>query len=68
MPYIVVYTIGCPACNILEKKLKQKGLIYSIVDDPKIHAELGIVQFPEMSVNCGPRMKYTDAVKWINSL
>lgn len=68
MPYITVYTIHCPACIILEKKLQAKGLLYSVIDDEKTLQELGIEQFPQMSVNCGPRMTYKEAVAWINSL
>lgn len=30
---IVVYGNGCPKCNILTKKLDEKGIIYSKVDD-----------------------------------
>jgi predicted thioredoxin/glutaredoxin len=30
---IVVYGNGCPKCNILIKKLDEKGIIYSKVDD-----------------------------------
>lgn len=61
--YIVVYTIHCPACNVLEKKLQQAGMMYSIIDDEK---EMGhIEQFPMMVVDCGPRMNYKEALQWI---
>jgi hypothetical protein len=33
MDYVVVYTIHCPACNILEKKLAAAGIDYTVVDD-----------------------------------
>ena len=61
--YVVVYTIHCPACNILEKKLQKAGIEYSIIDDvekmPKIE------QFPMMSINCGPLMTLKEANQWI---
>ena len=61
--YIVVYTIHCPACNVLEKKLQQAGMMYSIIDDEK---EMGhIEQFPMMVVDCGPLMNYKEALQWI---
>ena len=30
--YVIVYTIHCPACNVLEKKLQKAGIDYGIVD------------------------------------
>ena len=63
MDYVVVYTIHCPACNILEKKLQKAGIEYSVVDD-ETKME-GIEQFPMMQVNCGPLMTLKEANQWI---
>jgi glutaredoxin-related protein len=63
MPYILVYTIHCPACNVLEKKLQQAGFLYSIVDDESEMQH--IKQFPMMSVNAGPLMTFKEANQWI---
>ena len=63
MDYVVVYTIHCPACNILEKKLQKAGIEYSAVDD-ETKME-GIEQFPMMQVNCGPLMTLKEANQWI---
>ena len=30
---VVLYSTHCPKCNILEKKLTQKGINFTIVDD-----------------------------------
>jgi glutaredoxin-related protein len=30
--YVIVYTIHCPACKVLEKKLQKAGIDYGIVD------------------------------------
>ena len=61
--YVVVYTIHCPACNILEKKLQKAGIDYSVIDD--VEKMNHIEQFPMMSVNCGPLMTLQEANKWI---
>lgn len=63
MPNIVVYTIHCPACNILEKKLQKAGIEYSVVDDET--KMTNIEQFPMMSVDCGPLMTLKEANQWI---
>ena len=41
MHYIVVYTIHCPACNILEKKLQNANLLYSVIDDREELTKMG---------------------------
>lgn len=65
---ITLYTIHCPACNILEEKLQKKGLVYETVDDIKILTELGLASlpFPLLQVNQEPIMKYKEAVIWVN--
>ena len=66
MESVFVYTIGCPQCNILEKKLTQKGIVYNAITDEAIFDELHIERFPMMSVNGGPLMNYKQAIAWIN--
>lgn len=63
MPNVIVYTIHCPACNILEKKLQKAGIEYSVVDDET--KMTNIEQFPMMSVDCGPLMTLKEANQWI---
>ena len=63
LDYVTVYTIHCPACNVLEKKLQKAGIAYGIVDD--IEKMPNITQFPMMSVNFGPLMTLKEANDWI---
>ena len=65
MHYILVYTIHCPQCNVLEKKLQQAGFTYSVMDDVAELEKMGIEQFPMMRVDCGPLMNFREANKWI---
>lgn len=67
MENITVYTIHCPACNILEKKLMSKNISYNIVDNENILKELKIEIFPMMSINNGPLLTYKEAREWVDS-
>ena len=66
MENVTVYTIGCPQCNNLEKKLQLKQVVYNTINDEKIFDELNINEFPMMSVNDGPLMNYKQAIAWVN--
>lgn len=66
MESVTVYTIGCPSCNILEKKLQLKQIAYNTINDEKIFDELNINEFPMMSINDGPLMNYKQAITWVN--
>lgn len=58
---IVLYTIHCVRCNILETKLNQKNIAYTKCDDMEKMKELGIKSAPYLSVN-GVLMDYTKAI------
>ena len=60
---VTIYTIHCPACNILEKKLTQANIPYEVFDD---ETQMGhIEQFPMLQVDDGPLMSLKEANKWI---
>lgn len=61
---IILYTIGCPACMVLEKKLNSHGISFLKVEDEKEFDRLGIVNFPVLSVN-GYLMDFDEAIKAI---
>lgn len=61
---IMLYTIGCPACNILEKKLIQAGIEYTTISDESTLQKAGIIQFPVLEVD-GIRYSLGDANKWL---
>lgn len=67
MESIYVYTIHCPACNVLEKKLQAKGIVYNIIDNEDILKNMNIETFPMMSINGGPLLNFKEAREWINS-
>lgn len=65
MDYIVLYTIHCPMCKVLEKKLDKAGIKYEMMDDQEKMIEMGMKQSPMMQVNCGPLMNFKEAMDWL---
>ena len=61
---IKLYTIHCPQCNVLKKKLDAKGIQYELVDDTVLLGQLGIEVFPILEVD-GERMMMRPAVDWV---
>lgn len=66
---ITIYTTHCPRCEVLKKKLEQKGITwYNEIDSMEIMNNLGIKSVPMMSINDGELMNFEEAIKWINSV
>lgn len=63
---IILYSTHCPKCTILEKKLKDKGVIYDEVNDADYMVNLGFTEVPMLVVN-DRIMGFNEAVKWIMS-
>lgn len=64
---ILLYSTGCPKCNVLSKKLDNKGITYTIVNDIDEMTELGIMQVPVLSVD-GCLLPFDKAVDWVNGM
>ena len=62
---IVLYTTHCPKCQVLQKKLSQKRIPYSINEDIDEMIKKGLMSAPGLEVD-GTMMNFTDANKWIN--
>ena len=67
METIILYTIHCPKCNVLEKKLQGKNIKFEIIDDERTLIEQGFASknFPLLLVD-DKLMEYTEAVAWVN--
>ena len=65
---IVLYTIDCKNCDILEKKLEAKNIKFLRVSDKEtlIAKGFGDSAFPILEVN-GVTMNYKTANQWINN-
>ena len=64
---VIFYTTHCPQCSILAKKLEQRNIQYTTVDDIETMKELGITSVPVLSVG-GVLMNFRNAVDFVNSL
>lgn len=61
---VVLYSTGCPKCEILEEKLNAKNIPYDIERNEEVMKELGIEYTPMLSVN-GELMNFAEAIKWV---
>ncbi len=62
---VKMYTTGCPRCNVLKKKLDEKGVQYEMITDKDIMMSKGFSVVPILEVD-GGIMDFTEAIKWIN--
>lgn len=63
----ILYSTGCPKCNILKKKLTQKGVDFKLIEDADAMISKGFMSAPMLEVD-GNAMDFMDAVKWVNAL
>lgn len=66
MTNIILYSTGCPRCDVLKDKLDAKSISYSINNSVEEMTELGISDVPVLSVN-GQMLKFKVAVDWVNN-
>ena len=62
---VTLYSIGCPKCNILEKKLNAAGIAYLKVDDRDAIIKRGFDLMPVLEVD-DKIMGFKEAVDWVN--
>lgn len=61
---VVLYTIGCPQCQVLAKKLDETGVSYTVETSVERMEELGITVLPVLEVD-GKLMNFREAIQWI---
>lgn len=64
---ITLYTIDCPKCKIIEKKLNSSNINFDVCKDTKLMEEKGIDLLPVLEVN-EKLMNFKEANNWINNL
>ena len=62
---IKLYTIDCPKCKILEKKLNNANISFEVCKDTKLMAERNISKLPMLEVD-GKMLTFKEAVDMIN--
>jgi glutaredoxin len=63
----ILYSTGCPKCEILKKKLQQKNIQYVEVNDIDIMTEKNIIYVPMLEVD-EKLLNYREAVDLINNI
>lgn len=67
MEKIVLYSTGCPRCNVLKKKLAEKGIEFEECADVEEMKEIGITAVPMMRVGNDDVLDFVAAVQWVNA-
>ena len=62
---VVLYSTGCPRCEVLKSKLASKNIEYKEVTDEEYMLSIGLDEMPVLEVD-GNRMNFGEANKWIN--
>lgn len=66
MNEIVLYSTGCPRCDVLKSKLDSKLVSYTENNSVDDMTKLGISEVPVLKVD-GDFLNFVQAVEWINS-
>ena len=61
---IILYTIDCPKCKVLEHKLEEKNIQYEVCKDTNIMAEKGYMYLPILEID-DKVLNFKEAVDWI---
>lgn len=61
---VILYSTGCPKCNVLKKKLLEKDIDYSEYTSVDGMVAMGINEVPILSVD-GQMMSFAEAVNWM---
>lgn len=62
---IILYTVDCPRCKVLEKKLNNANISFEVCKDTKLMAERNISKLPMLEVD-GEMLTFKEAVDMIN--
>lgn len=66
---VKIYTTDtCPKCNVLKLKMDGKGIDYEEVTSVKEIRKLGVASVPWIVVDDEPKMDFSTANKWIDSI
>lgn len=63
---ITLYTIDCPKCKVLEKKLNNNNVPFITNKDIDQMISKGIQSTPVLEVN-GNLLSFSDAIKWVDN-
>lgn len=64
---VTLYSTGCPRCKVLEAKLKQKNVEFTVCSDVNVMEGKKISSVPCLGVD-EEILDFGKAVKWVNGL
>ena len=64
---IILYTTGCPKCEVLKKKLIAKNIEFIEINDKNKMIEKGILKVPVIEKD-GELIDFVEANAWVNSM
>lgn len=62
---VILYTVGCPRCAVLEEKLNSKNIKFAKIEDEEYMASIGLDEMPVLQVG-NKKLQFAEANKWIN--
>lgn len=64
---ITLYSTHCPKCAVLEKKLEQANIAFTVNDDLDLMTSKGIKSAPTIEKD-GELLDFSKAIAWLRSL
>ncbi len=65
MENVILYSNGCPKCQVIESKLKAKNINYTVSNDLEELYSFGFSSLPVVSA-FGKFMNFPEANRWVN--
>lgn len=63
---IKLYTIGCPACKVLEQKIEHFNIDVEKIEDEEIISSKGIMSVPVVELEDGTLLNFQTANQLLN--
>ena len=63
---VILYSTGCPKCQVLEKKLEQKNIHFEKRTDLNLMLSKGIKSAPCLEID-GKILDFKNATEWVNN-
>lgn len=64
---VILYSTGCPKCNVLKKKLDKANVDYSIISDKEVILKTGFTVVPVLQVD-DKFLEFKEANEYLNTL
>lgn len=64
MVEVVLYSTGCPRCEVIKKKLAEKGVSYTECTSVEKMLQMGMSSVPMLEIN-GDLLSFQEALDWI---